>query len=194
MSLRHSRTLATLAAIGVTAVLLSGCGSAAAPSPTTPTDAGGSTIAPTGAQPDPSADPNGSGVDATCESIVGSDLLAEFTAQGWTAKQTPFTAGGVNPSEGLQCTWADYSVPSGNLMIFGWAPITDDQATQMQEGLGTEGWLRDIVNGQVFITEDPMQAPTVDENGYGMTYEFGDGWVMVADTKQNLLLIQRPGA
>ena len=76
----------------------------------------------------------------------------------------------------------------------GWAPITADDAINMQAGLESEGWLREEADGTVYITEDPMQAPTTDENGYGMTYQFGDGWVLVADVKQNLLLIQRPGA
>jgi hypothetical protein len=28
-----------------------------------------------------------------------------------------------------------------------------------------------------------------DEDGYGMTYLFGDGWVTLSDTKQGLLLV-----
>lgn len=194
MSLPHSRILTTLAAIGVTALLLTGCGSSAEPTPTATVGTDAPSAAPTAAQPDPSASPTASAAAVTCESIVVADVLAELTEQGWTAKAVPFAAGGVNLDDGVQCTWADYTVASGNLLIFGWAPITADQATAMQEGLGTEGWLREVVDGQVYITEDPMQAPTTDEDGYGMTYEFGDGWVTVADTKQNLLLIQRPAA
>ena len=54
------------------------------------------------------------------------------------------------------------------------------------------GWIADQASGNSFITEDPMQALSVDDDGYGMTYQFGDGWVTVADVKQSLLLIQRP--
>ena len=35
---------------------------------------------------------------------------------------------------------------------------------------------------------------TTDAEGYGITYLFGDGWVTFSDTRQGLLLIQRPGS
>lgn len=190
----RTRTASALAALGIAALLLAGCSTSSAPaptetigtdSPTTPPPTDDSAV-------DPSASPSASAVDVTCESLVQEDLLAEFRQKGWTAKETPFAAGGVTLDKGLQCTWADYAVPSGNLMIFGWAPITVDQADAMQRGLGAKGWRREEHGDTVYITEDPTQAPTTDENGYGMTYEFGDGWVTVADVKQSLLLIQRP--
>ncbi|GAA3020299.1 hypothetical protein GCM10010462_02890 [Microbacterium dextranolyticum] len=151
---------------------------------------GAVTTAPAAPVAEPS--PSGSPLDVTCDSIIGDDLRAEFAAQKWTSKKTPFAAGGVTLDDGLLCTWANYAVPSGNLMMFGWAPITSDQAAKMQSGLESKGWLRKDIAGVLYITEDPNQTPTVDADGFGMTYQFGDGWVTVADVKQNLLLIQRP--
>ncbi|PZU49577.1 MAG: nitrate ABC transporter substrate-binding protein [Microbacterium sp.] len=190
---RHSRLLTAFAAAALATTLLAGCAGGAAPTPTGTGDAGPSTT-PTNAQPDPSPTATTAPATATCESLITSDVLAELKEKGWTSQESPFSAGGITLDEGLQCMWADFSVASGNLLIFGWAPITADDAINMQAGLESEGWLREEADGTVYITEDPMQAPTTDENGYGMTYQFGDGWALVADVKQNLLLIQRPGA
>ncbi|MBM7463204.1 nitrate ABC transporter substrate-binding protein [Microbacterium dextranolyticum] len=172
------------------AVLLTGCAGTAATTPTEVVGTGAVTTAPAAPVAEPS--PSGSPLDVTCDSIIGDDLRAEFAAQKWTSKKTPFAAGGVTLDDGLLCTWANYAVPSGNLMMFGWAPITSDQAAKMQSGLESKGWLRKDIAGVLYITEDPNQTPTVDADGFGMTYQFGDGWVTVADVKQNLLLIQRP--
>lgn len=188
------RALAAVAAVGLSALLLAGCGASAEPTPTETIGTDAPTQAPTDAAPVPTAEPSDTAADLTCETLLSQDLLDELAAKGWTAKEAPFAAGGVTLDKGLQCTWADYAVPSGNLMIFGWAPITPDQAKAMQQGLGAKGWLRKTDSDTVYITEDPTQAPTTDENGYGMTYEFGDGWVTVADVKQSLLLIQRPAS
>lgn len=192
MSLPRPRT--ALTALAVAALLLTGCGSAAQPDPTETAGTDAPTTAPTDAQPDAAATPTPTAVSATCDTIIGDELLSELGAQGWTYREAPFAAGGVTPEGGLLCTWADYDVPSGNLMLFGWAPLTAEEAASMQRGLESEGWLREEDGTGVYITEDPMQAPTTDEDGYGMTYRFGDGWVTVADVKQGLLLIHRPGA
>ena len=192
MTSPRSLPLASLAVLGAAALLLTGCSGSAEPDPTATVGTTAPSGAPTDAAPQPSASADAAPVDATCESILDADTVAQFGAQNWTYKETPFAAGGVTLDDGLQCTWADYDVPSGNLMIFGWAPITADQAAQMQQGLEAEGWLSEDDGTNSYITEDPMQAPTVDDNGYGMTYQFGDGWVTVADVKQNLLLIQLP--
>lgn len=188
------RTLSVLAALGLSAALFAGCSGGASPAPTGSADGGGTpTPAPTDVQPKPSADPTATIGSATCDSIVVPDIHSQLTSQGWSFKQTDFTAGGVTLPGGFQCTWADYNVAAGgNLMLFGWAPITEAQARTMKDGLIAEGWIADQASGNSFITEDPMQALSVDDDGYGMTYQFGDGWVTVADTKQNLLLIQRP--
>ena len=48
--------------------------------------------------------------------------------------------------------------------------------------------------GDEYITENPANVLNPDSDGYGMTYQFGDGWITLADTKQGLLLIERPGS
>lgn len=186
------RILPTFAAVGITALLLTSCAGGTAPAPASTDDVAAPTTAPSAAEPTAAPSPTVTAGALTCESLISSELLAQFDAQGWTAKQSPLSAGGVTLTEGLQCMWGDYTVGSGNVMIFGWAPITADEATRMQRGLESEGWLREEEGGALYITEDPERSPTIDVNGYGMTYQFGDGWVMVADLKQNLLLIQRP--
>ena len=55
-------------------------------------------------------------------------------------------------------------------------------------------WLREDGNHGTYITEDPAYAIGIDDAGYGMTYHFGDGWVSVSETKQNLQLINAPRA
>lgn len=186
------RSFASLAAVGLAALLLTGCGAGSeAPAPTATVGTDAPTTAPT-SEPDPTSSPDAGGVDATCDSIVVADVHEQLVAKGWSFKETPFAAGGVTLDDGLQCTWADFTKPSGNLLLFGWAPLTGDQATKIQNALEQEGWKRESEGDYVYLTQDASQAPTVDENGYGMTYEFGDGWVTLSDTKQNLLLIQRP--
>ena len=58
----------------------------------------------------------------------------------------------------------------------------------------SQGWLRESGADGVYVTESPETTIAADENGYGMTYLFGDGWVMLADTKQGLVLIEWPRA
>ncbi|MBN9176069.1 MAG: nitrate ABC transporter substrate-binding protein [Microbacterium sp.] len=187
------RSFASLAAVGIAALLLTGCGAGSAdPAPTATVGTDAPTTAPTDAQPDPTPGPDASGIDATCDSIVVADVHEQLVSKGWSFKETPFAAAGVTLDDGLQCTWADFTKPSGNLLLFGWAPLTSDQATKIQNTLEQQGWKRESEGDYVYLTQDASQAPTVDENGYGMTYEFGDGWVTLSDTKQNLLLIQRP--
>ncbi len=63
-------------------------------------------------------------------------------------------------------------------------------AERAREGLEDEGWRSEESAQGVYVTEDPQYAMSTDEDGYGMTYLFGDGWVKVADTKQGLLLVE----
>ena len=176
-----------------TALLLSGCTSAAPSADLTPT---GNAVSPTSTEalpgPTPDASPTTGGA-VTCDSMIVSDTLAEFKSKGWTAKQTPFTFETQPPSApingGLICTWANYSVASGNLIEFGWAPISTADAETVAAQLEKEGWRREPADSGFYITQDPSRVITVDDKGYGMTYQFGDGWVAVSDTKQNLLLM-----
>lgn len=192
MTPTRSRLLAAVAAAGLAALLLSGCAGTAAQAPTATVGTDAPTTPPAEGVPPSTPDPSATAAEVTCDTLIDPDVLADLQAQGWTAKQTPFAAGGVTLDRGLVCTWANYSKPSGSILIFGWAPITADQAAKMQSGLEGHGWIRKKDGASLYVTEDPAQAPTLDPSGYGMTYEFGDGWVTVADLRQNLLLIRRP--
>ena len=55
-----------------------------------------------------------------------------------------------------------------------------------QQTLVDQGWVRESRRDGVYITESPETAIAKDDQGYGMTYLFGDGWVTIADTKQGL--------
>ncbi|MGB4776810.1 nitrate ABC transporter substrate-binding protein, partial [Microbacterium sp.] len=147
---------------------------------------------PSTAAPVPTAAATAGAADGTCEGLVGDEILGDLKAQNWSYKEDVFAIAGETLQDGFTCTWADFTVASGNLLLFGWAPITADEADAALGRLEEQGWTREEGTDSYYVTEDATQSPTVDENGYGMTYEFGDGWVTVADTKQNLLLIERP--
>ena len=182
-----------LPAVALAALLLSGCASAApAAAPTTT----GNAVSPTPSEALPEPTPDSSATAAaidTCEGMIEPDTLAEFTSKGWTYKKTPFTfetqPASALVDKGLICTWANYSVASGNLMEFGWAPLAADKAETIAAQLEQEGWRREPAESGFYITQDPARAITTDDKGYGMTYQFGDGWVAVSDTKQYLLLM-----
>lgn len=186
---RLSRIALLTSLVAVTGII-SGCASPAAPQPTetvittapTPTATSPQSVTPTVAPAD---------VDVTCDTLVSGDILKDLAAKGWTAKEEPFVVANSTLPDGLQCTWADFGVSSGVVFIFGWAPISADQAEAAQQQLAAQGWIVEDTDEGLYVTEDPTRSLT-GEDGTGMTYQFGDGWVTVADTKQNLLLIERP--
>lgn len=194
MTSPRSLTFAAALALGAAALLLTGCGSSADPTPTTTVGTQTPTTAPTPGDPaaTPEETPAASAEPVTCESLVVADTRDQFDAQGWTAKESPFVIDDVTLDGGMQCDWADYSVESGNFLTFAWAPITAEQATTAEDALQGQDWIREDGADGVYITEDPEQALTVDDENYGVTYLFGDGWVIMSDTKQQLLLIDRP--
>ncbi|MFT4214116.1 MAG: hypothetical protein QM622_04995 [Microbacterium sp.] len=197
MTLRTRIALPTAVLVALTTGLVTGCASSAEPEPTETVTAQSPSAPASEPTPEPSDTETAVAIDptsVTCENLVVEEVLAEFDAQGWTAESTPLTVGGQTLDVGLECSWADYEEPSGNLMIFGWGLLTAEQAEAASAQLVSEGWLREESDDGFYITEDPEQAPTLDENGYGMTYQFGDGWVIVSDVKEGLLLINRPGA
>lgn len=189
-----SARLLPAAVLVALSMLVTGCATTAQPAPSASTVTTAPTADATGAgQPTPTATASTGVADASCETLVSTDILADLTTQGWTYREDPFVIGDLTLDDGLQCMWADFTTASGNLLLFGWAPITNDEAAQAQDQLVTQGWTVEEGGDSLYVTEDGTQAPTVDADGYGMTYEFGDGWVTVSDTKQNLLLIERPG-
>lgn len=153
-----------------------------APTPSTP--APEATVEPTEAPP--AADP-------TCDTLISDATVDDFVSIGWTSRAEPLYIGGVEVPGGLHCVWADFEGPAGDhLQLFGWAVMDANAAAAAQRELETQGWLRENGPDGVYITEPPETTIATDDEGYGMTYLFGDGWVKLADTKQGLILIEWP--
>lgn len=127
-----------------------------------------------------------------CASMISAGTVDALTEQGWTAQPKDFVIGDLHvPSEqGMLCFWADYTVASDHGQFYGWATISAEDAGSAQDSLLANGWRREQSDEGVLVTEDPQYAMTTDDEGYGMTYLFGDGWVKFADTRQGLLLIE----
>lgn len=160
-------------------------------------DGGGAPTNPDGAAPTPGASapaapaaPTIAPEDVTCENMLAAETVDTFESTGWTVREDPFVILDLELPDGTACTWGDFASPTNDdLVLFGWSPITAADASATQDALEAEGWLREEVSGGVMITEDPALALRLDDEGYGMTYLFGDGWVEVSDTRQGLDLI-----
>ncbi|WP_460774286.1 hypothetical protein [Microbacterium sp. GXF7504] len=187
---RRTGTALTVAAASV--LLLVGCGGAAEEAPTATPTADAVTSTPT---PEPTVTPT-EDADAvpTCETLILPEVVESFTEQGWTAEADTFRIGATEVPEGLWCVWGDYSVASDHVQIYGWAPVDPEVARTARADLLASGWRMVDDPDHDRVTENPDTALDLDEDGYGMTYEFGDGWVIVSDTRQGLLLIERPDA
>lgn len=187
------RILGTAAAFVLTALVLTAC--SGTPEQTAPEETGAAP-APTTAAPDPSATPEpepASTDDPTCETLIGESVVADFESIGWTAQESPLYIGSTEIEGGLQCMWADFEGPAGDHgQMFGWAAISEADATAAQDELTSQGWVLEEDAEGVYITESPDTVIASDENGYGITYHFTEGQVTVADTKQGLLLIEWP--
>ena len=186
------RILSAAAALTLSAIVLTACATtpdapeetrpAATPSKTADADPDG------GATPEPTA-----AADPTCDTLIRETVVADFESLGWTSQQSPLYIAGKEVPGGLQCMWADFEGPAGDHgQMFGWAPLSETDAAEMQQELLTQGWVREEASDGVYITESPETTISTDENGYGITYHFTVGYVTVADTKQGLLLIEWP--
>jgi hypothetical protein len=131
--------------------------------------------------------------DPTCDTIITEGTVEALTSQGWTSKPQELRIGDTLVEDGLMCMWADFSTPSDHGQMYGWGTLDERTSETAQSNLQRDGWLRSTEGGLVYFTEDPDYAIATDEDGFGMTYEFGDGWVKFADTKQGLLLIDWKG-
>lgn len=130
--------------------------------------------------------------EPTCETIIAPTTVQALTELDWTVQQEEFRIGADVIEGGLHCVWGDYSVASDHVQVFGWAPLDASAAASAQQKLLSEGWSRADDDGHLYITENPEFAFSTDDEGFGMTYEFGEGWVSVADTKQSLVLVDWP--
>lgn len=184
----------TTAAVGTLALLiaLTACAGSTTPAPARSTPAAPpppvATTEPV-EQPEPVETP----AQLTCESMITGGTVDALVSSGWTGKPKDFMVGDVDLSAGLLCFWADYGVASDHGQLYGWAPISTEDAAKAQTTLISSGWKREDGAEGIYLTEDPKFAMSLDENGYGMTYLFGDGWVKLADTKQGLILIDWQG-
>ena len=186
-------TRITSAALGalLCAVALTSCAGTpeteASPAPQTPKPSPTATAEPVATQPPvtPAA--------PTCDTIVSEGTVQALTDAGWTFEEKEFVIGGVTLDEGLLCFWADYTVASDHGQLYGWSDISAEDATAAQSSLISEGWTREDGADGIYITENPQYAMGTDDDGYGMTYLFGDGWVKFADTRQGLILIDWAG-
>lgn len=182
-----------LAGVALAAALtLTACGAPAAPAdrtsaPPTAVETPKATV--TSGTPGESSTPT-PGAAPTCETIVSTGTVDALASQGWTFQQEEFRIGDVVVDEGILCMWADFSTASDHGQMYAWGPLSADLARTAQAGLQRDGWLRSTGDGSTYFTEDPAYAIATDDDGFGMTYEFGDGWVKFADTKQGLLLIE----
>lgn len=129
----------------------------------------------------------------TCETMISSGAVNALTSAGLTAEPKPFMIGDTEMPDGIVCFWADYSTATDHGQLYGWSPITADEAATAQATLLAAGWKREDGPAGIYLTEDPQYAMSVDDEGYGMTYLFGDGWVKLADTKQGLILVEWAG-
>ena len=130
--------------------------------------------------------------DPTCETIIPASTVEDFDSVGWTVRAEPFRAGETEIAGGVQCIWGDFSTATDHVQIYGWAPISADDAADAQDGLVAIGWRKEQAPEGVIVTESADTTVATDAEGYGLTYLFGDGWVKYADTKQGLLLVVWP--
>lgn len=178
-----TRRFAILTGLVLAGSILTACTGEGAPGPS-PSQGSVMPTADAGASTAPGGD------ELTCESMISEGTVAALTDAGWTAEPREFRVGGVELTQGLLCFWADFGVPSDHGQMYGWSLVSTEDAERAQAGLVEEGWRSEEDAQGVYVTEDPQFAMSTDEDGYGMTYLFGDGWVKVADTKQGLLLIE----
>jgi hypothetical protein len=186
--LRRVSTALVVAAFALTATAC-----ASTPEP----QASATTPAPVASSPTPTAEPEeptAPAADPTCETIIAEDVVADFESIGWTVMADTFRIGEIELTDGIQCMWGDFTTVSDHVQIFGWAEISADDAETAQDALLDEGWILEEGTEGIYITESPDTAVATDEDGYGITYLFGDGWVKIADTKQGLILIEWPPA
>jgi hypothetical protein len=183
---------AAIVALVVPLMLIAACSTPDTPevTPTTPPPV---TTAPSSPAPTPSGGGAGANPDEpTCETIIPAATVADFEEAGWTVQADVFRIGGLEIADGIECTWGDFSVATDHVQIYGWAPIDRPQADAAQAELLRSGWRREEGEGGFYITESTETAIAPDEDGYGLTYFFGDGWVTLADTKQTLVLVEWP--
>lgn len=149
--------------------------------------------APTSPSPAPEVTPSATPIgDPTCETIIPASTVQDLSDVGWTSRAEPLRIGELEITGGVQCIWGDFTTATDHVQIYGWAPISPEQAEVAQDELVAVGWRIEETPEGVIVTESAETTVATDEEGYGLTYLFGEGWVKYADTKQGLLLVIWP--
>lgn len=159
-------------------------------------DAGGAqSPSPNATSPEPTPDASPSTTplgEPECETIIPATTVEDFESVGWTVRAEPFRIGETEIPDGVQCIWGDFTTATDHVQIFGWAPVTEEQAAVAQDQLVGMKWRIEETPEGTIVTESAETTVATDAEGYGLTYLFGDGWVKYADTKQGLLLVVWP--
>ncbi|WP_100810510.1 MULTISPECIES: hypothetical protein [unclassified Microbacterium] len=185
----RTRTVIGAAAL-VAALALTSCAATPDAEATTPppSTAPSATPTPTPTEITPVVRPG----DLTCETLIAPDVVAAFVEAGWEAQEDVFRIGSREFPDGLWCIWGAAGAVTASVQIYGWAGIDPADAEKAQTELTDGGWVAEETPDGVYVTENPDTTVATDDDGYGMTFLFGDGWVAVADTKEGLLVIERP--
>jgi len=130
--------------------------------------------------------------ELACDTLLTPGLSEDLADLGWEAREEPFVVGEITLDDGIQCKWGDPSGGGDAMQLYAWAPVDADQSEELQTALADEGWIREEEDSRVLLTEDPETAFQTDDEGYGFTYAFGDGWVSFSDTKAGLDVIRWP--
>ena len=147
----------------------------------------------TSPEPTPDASPTATPVgDPECDTIIPASTVEDFQSVGWTVRAEPFRIGELEIPEGVQCIWGDFTTATDHVQIFGWAPISEEDAVDARDELVAMKWRAEETPEGTIVTESAETTVATDADGYGLTYLFGDGWVKYADTKQGLLLVVWP--
>lgn len=163
----------------------------------TPADTAGQTPTPVATSPTPTPSPTATAApaaDPQCDTIIPESIVEDFESVGWTVRSEPFRIGELEITEGVQCIWGDFTTATDHVQIFGWAPISEEDAADAKAELVGLKWRVEELDEGTIVTESAETTVATDADGYGLTYLFGEGWVKYADTKQGLLLVVWPAA
>ena len=171
-----ARRAAALLLAAVATIGLAACAPQAAPGPAATTPVGDAT-----GEVDPNAEP-------TCATIIPETLVADFEEYGLEAISEPFAfddPATTSVEGGITCKWGNPDVPTDHgVQIYGWAPLDDAAREKWTAFLTEQGWTPSEENGMQYFG-DPFAEG-------GMTYAFGDGYVILADTRDGLALVAFP--